>query len=792
MFKVGKWSIRQKLRVASMLATSVALLVACGIFAVFDIHQYRKLMVQGMATHARIVADSSTAALSFDNANDARHTLELLHADSQIKAACIYDAEGKMVAEYFRETNDSKNGLRQSPTVKSATAEMCYEFTREDLILASPINLDGRRIGSVFIRASLEELYARMWRIGWTLLAVLTGSAAIAWALISKLQKLITEPIEELGTIARRVSSEKDYGLRARKTTEDELGVLIDCFNEMLAQIQTRDKQLHEHRSILENEVAARTAELTTTNLDLTSARDRAEEASRAKSAFLANMSHEIRTPMTAILGYSDMMLEPASTLSDRQDCLQVIRRNARHLMQLINDILDISKIEAEKMTVEQISTDLPQLVIEAVSMIRPKAMEKELLLAVEFEGPIPRQVFTDPLRLKQILMNLMGNAIKFTTRGSVRLCVACDQTSGVIKFDICDSGIGMTAEQIARLFQPFVQADDSMTRKYGGTGLGLAISKKLALLLGGNITVSSAPRVGSAFTVTVAVGSLEGAEMLIGLSESILAPVETQTQSVQVNLQGRILLAEDGQDNQCLISMHLTRAGAEVVIADNGRIAVDRMQAEPFDVILMDMQMPVLDGYGAASELRERGFKVPIIALTAHAMAGDRERCLAAGCTDYLTKPIDKERLLSVVNAHLVASRKANAASSRISSPASIQSIPAQAARPVENRTIQSGTDGMRELVAGFVGRLPARVKVLHEHLQSGNLQELQRTAHQLKGAGTGYGLPAITQLAAVVEQHVKQGSSSDQIAGAVDALVQLLRSIDGYEQRLEIPNAA
>jgi CheY-like chemotaxis protein len=491
---------------------------------------------------------------------------------------------------------------------------------------------------------------------------------------------------------------------------------------------------------------------------------------------------------MTAILGYSDMMLEPASTLSDRQDCLQVIRRNARHLMQLINDILDISKIEAEKMLVEQISTDLPQLVIEAVSMIRPKAMEKELLLSVDFEGAIPRQVCTDPLRLKQILMNLMGNAIKFTAKGGVRLSVSCDRESGMIQFDIHDSGIGMTADQLSRLFRPFTQADDSMTRKYGGTGLGLVISKKLANLLGGDITVASAQKVGSTFTVNVAVGSLSDAEMLSGLSESLLAPIENNAPPLQTVLQGRILLAEDGLDNQCLISTHLIRAGAEVVIAENGRVAIDKIQAHHFDVILMDMQMPVLDGYGATSELRERGFKLPIIALTAHAMAGDREKCLAAGCTDYLTKPIDKERLLSVVNAHLISARKKNTSATA----ASPDVTPTLKSLEINKPSPKLQNDGMQDLVAGFVGRLPARVIALLDHHKKGNREELQRAVHQLKGAGTGYGLPTITQLAASVEQHLKGGSSSADVDRELEGLVKYIRGIEGYDLKLELPHAA
>src|SRR6185503_10695686 len=294
-------------------------------------------------------------------------------------------------------------------------------------------------------------------------------------------------------------------------------------------------------------------------NKELSDARDRAEAASRAKSSFLANMSHEIRTPMTAIIGYSDMMLEPNQSLSDRQDCLQVIRRNGRHLLELINDILDISKIEAGKMTVERIRTDLPQLMTDVASLMRPRALDKGLDFNVKFQGAVPQQITTDALRTKQILVNLLGNAIKFTHMGSIELAVECapGEQSSQVRFHIKDTGIGMNQSQVTRLFQPFTQADESMTRKYGGTGLGPTISQRLATLLGGDISVQSQPGAGSTFTVMIDGGSLEGIALRTDITESVLAGAPVPAER-RIQLRGRILLAEDGLDNQRLISMHL------------------------------------------------------------------------------------------------------------------------------------------------------------------------------------------------------------------------------------------
>ncbi|MEM6750101.1 MAG: PAS domain-containing protein [Planctomycetota bacterium] len=388
-----------------------------------------------------------------------------------------------------------------------------------------------------------------------------------------------------------------------------------------------------------------------------------AEAGSNAKTAFLANMSHEIRTPMTAILGYADLL--DAGGLDDdaRQNAVSTIRRNGRHLLAIINDILDLSKIEAGKMTVETIDTNPAQIVEDVRSLMDGRAREKGLTLAVEYAGPMPETIQSDPVRLKQVLMNLVGNAVKFTERGAVVVRTSADPDatgSDRLMFEVVDTGIGMTAEQAAQIFEAFSQADASTVRRFGGTGLGLRISRSLTEMLGGYIGVESTPGRGSTFRFTIDPGDLasvawtdpsnrprqlseapHGAEPTPGAN--------TEPRSLE---SARLLLAEDGPDNQKLIGFHLRKAGADLTIVDNGKLAIEAIQANqaggaPFDLVFMDMQMPELDGYGAATRLRELGFDdLPIVALTAHAMAGDRERCLNAGCDDYLTKPIDPATL--------------------------------------------------------------------------------------------------------------------------------------------------
>ncbi len=391
--------------------------------------------------------------------------------------------------------------------------------------------------------------------------------------------------------------------------------------------------------------------------IELTRARESALAASRSKSEFLANMSHEIRTPMTAILGFADPMQDQTITPSERVNHVQTIRRNGQHLLTIINDILDLSRIEAAGVTIESVACSPAQIAAEVVWLLRPRAGERGLRLAMELASPVPNTVLSDPVRLKQILTNLVGNAIKFTERGGVTIVMradSCEEHRYTMEFQVVDTGIGIAPEQLPRLFQPFSQADGSTTRRFGGTGLGLVISRRLAQLLGGDITVHSVPGQGSSFVLRFNVVATRNATMLTSV-EQIHVSSQQPANVPQIRLHGRILLAEDGPDNQRLVAFHLRRAGAVVEVAENGELAVARaMQAEsadrPFDLILMDMHMPVMDGYRATRLLRVRGYAGPIIALTANAMTGDRDECLRAGCTDYLPKPIDGAALLRCV----------------------------------------------------------------------------------------------------------------------------------------------
>ena len=410
-------------------------------------------------------------------------------------------------------------------------------------------------------------------------------------------------------------------------------------------------------------EVERTAEELVRSMQSLEEEREKAELATRSKSEFLANMSHEIRSPLTAIMGFAELLLDPSTPPDERRAHLQTIHRNGAHLLALINDILDLSKVEAGRLEVERLDCAPVEILEDVRALMAGKLREKKLVLGIDYETRIPRRIFTDAVRLRQILVNLIGNAIKFTEFGGIRVAVGFQPASEArgprLYLRVSDTGIGMTPEQLARLFRPFVQADASTTRRFGGTGLGLSIARRLAQLLGGDIRAESQAGKGSSFTVEIETGTVDESELHDPRADRGLArgaAPSTPAALPLARLDGmQVLLAEDGRDNQRLISLVLQRAGAGVVLAENGRQACDHALeaqhgAHPFDVILMDMQMPELDGWSAAALLRSVGYDGPIVALTANTMDGDRERCLAAGCDDFASKPIDKPVLLATL----------------------------------------------------------------------------------------------------------------------------------------------
>jgi len=648
-------SIETKLRLLTTTAVAVALGLACTAFVVNDVWRIRTSKVQQLSTLAQVLGANTAAALDFHDSDTAAELLSSLREEPMVEFACLYDARGKPFATYPKQFPPTIT-IPPVPSTSGAT------FTDSGhLEVVHELRRPGEKVGVLLLRAGMHDLRAQLIQCAWMAIVATVGALVVSLLLTGRLQRLITTPILNLFNVVQRVSEEGDYALRVEESGRDELGTLCKGFNAMLARIELARGELLRAHDQLEERVAQRTEELTRTNEELQQAMQAAEAANRAKSHFLANMSHEIRTPMTAILGYIDLLTEQDIPPADRHEYIETIRRNGEGLLRIIDDILDISKIEAGRMTVERIACSPLSIVAEVASLMRPRAIAKNLSLDVEFGGAIPETIHTDPTRLRQILTNLVGNAVKFTESGGVRLVVRMvdppEAPAARIAFEVIDTGVGMSPEQFGRVFKAFSQGDESMTRRFGGTGLGLAISRHLACMLGGDIRVDSTLGKGSRFVVSIPTGPLEDVRMHEPSGVTVGSAVKRTSRSAPDTAlhDTRLLLAEDGPDNQRLISFILRRAGAQVTVVENGRLAVEhalqaREAGQPFDVILMDMQMPVMDGYCATGRLRAQGYAGPIIALTAHAMSQDRQRCLDCGCDNYMTKPIDRDNLLRLV----------------------------------------------------------------------------------------------------------------------------------------------
>ncbi|MEN6459183.1 MAG: PAS domain S-box protein [Thermoguttaceae bacterium] len=510
---------------------------------------------------------------------------------------------------------------------------------------------------------------------------------------------------------------------------------------------------------------------------ELRRAKEAAEAATEAKSRFLANMSHEIRTPMTAILGYAELLTDSTISESSRNNFLAVIRRNGEYLLGLINDILDLSKVEAGKLTIESRWCNVVALAADVASVVRPRALQRGLSLALDYVGELPETILTDEVRLRQALVNLVGNAVKFTEHGGVRIKVeflkAWRDGRPAVRFDVIDSGIGVQPDVLSQLFQPFVQADSSVSRRFGGSGLGLAISRHIVELLGGQLTATSVWGEGSTFTITVPTGNLDGIAMIANPGE-----IQEQTAADAVSLTDkvlsgvRILLAEDGYDNRELIQIVLRSVGATVETVENGQEAVNRLMAEQFDIVLMDMNMPVLDGYEATRILRDRGYEKPILALTASVLVSDTDRCLAVGCNEHLTKPIDRVRLIGCIASYAGKELAAQPPAAPASAPQG---------RPIVSQLLDDPE--VAGILGGFVGRLAGYVDAMRQAYADKRYEDLQRQAHQLKGAGGCYGYPSLTDACKALEEAAKRRdpAMASELLEVVANLSQLIQQ--GYE---------